>query len=239
MIKKAIQNLLNLLGVRVLRIDRRQVSSANQLNWLRNLKIKTIIDIGASKGNFSFEFHGIFPDAQIFAFEPLSDCFALVQKRMAGIPGFRAFNVALGDAAGSVTMHRSSYSGSSSLREMGRLHKELFPVTAGERPVAVSVDTLDHALEGYELREEILIKMDVQGFEDKVIAGGPGILRRARVVLVETSFRELYIGQPLFADVYRLLYELGFEYRGAWAPELKSPVDGTLLQQDSIFIRPV
>lgn len=207
------------------------------MKWLQDLDIRTIIDIGASKGSFSAEFHGIFPKAQIFAFEPLPDCFALVQKRMAGVPRFQAFNMALGDAEGSVTMHRSSYSGSSSLREMGDLHKDLFPVTAGQREVAVVVDTLDHALSGYHLQEPILVKIDVQGFEDKVIAGGAGVLGRAKVVLVETSFYELYTGQPLFDGVYCALRALGFEYHGSWAPELKSPIDGRLLQQDSVFVR--
>ena len=90
---------------------------------------------------------------------------------MAGIAGFQAFNIALGDVAGSVTMHRSSYSGSSSLREMGALHKDLLLVTAGQREVAVSVDTLDHALSGFNLQEPMLVKIDA-GFEDKVMDGG-------------------------------------------------------------------
>ncbi len=231
------KNIFGHIGLRISLIDRRQVSDANKLKWLRDFGIRTIIDIGASKGSFSAEFHGIFPDARIFAFEPLPDCFALVQKRMAGIAGFRAFNVALGDAAGSVTMHRSSYSGSSSLREMADLHKGTFPVTAGHRLVEVAVDTLDHALSGHEFAEPILVKIDVQGFEDKVITGGTGVLRRAKVVLVETSFYELYTGQPLFDGVYSALRDLGFEYHGSWAPELKSPVDGRLLQQDSVFVR--
>lgn len=236
-LKSLAKKVFGYFGLRLTLIDRRQVSDANRLKWLRDFQIKTIIDIGASKGSFSAEFLGIFPKAQIFAFEPLPDCFALVQKRMAGVPRFRAFNIALGDQAGSVTMHRSSYSGSSSLREMGELHKNLFPVTAGQREVAVAVDTLDHALSGFNLQEPILVKIDVQGFEDKVIAGGLGILGRAQVVLVETSFYELYKGQPLFDGVYEALKNLGFEYHGSWAPELKSPIDGRLLQQDSVFVR--
>jgi FkbM family methyltransferase len=236
-VEKFIQNCFRFFGLRISRIDKRQVSDADKLKWLRDFQIKTIIDIGASKGSFSAEFHGIFPDAHIYAFEPLLDCFALVQKRMLGVERFHAFNIALGDSSGSSMMHRSSYSGSSSLREMGSLHKNLFPVTAGQREVGVVVDTLDHALHGHSLQEPILVKIDVQGFEDKVIAGGVGILSRTSIVLVETSFYELYKGQPMFDGVYALLKNLGFEYHGSWAPELKSPIDGRLLQQDSVFVR--
>ena len=83
----------------------------------------------------------------------------------------------------------------------------------------------------------ILIKIDVQGSEDKVIRGGQKTLRRAKAVIVETSFTELYDGQPLFHDIYEGLRSLGFSYSGSWAPDLKNPLDGSHLQQDSIFVR--
>lgn len=236
-LKSLLKKILGFFGLRLSLVDHRQVSEANRLKWLRDFGFKTVIDIGASKGAFSAEFHAIFPEAEIFAFEPLPDCFELIRKRMAGIPRFRVFHTALGDSVGSVVMHRSSHSGSSSLREMGQMHKDLFPVTAGERPVTVSVDTLDRVMSGHVFSEPLLVKIDVQGFEDRVITGGAEVLRRTSVVLVETSFYELYKGQPLFDGVYDLLKNLGFEYRGSWAPELKSPVDGRLLQQDSIFVR--
>lgn len=236
-LKRRIQRIIRFFGLRISFIDRKQVPEEHRFKWLQDLHINTIIDIGASKGKAAEEFHRLFPEAAIFSFEPLPDCFAHTQERMKHVPGFHAFNVALGDAPGTVMMHRSSYSGCSSLREMADLHKDLFPMTAGEQLVSVPVQTLDDALTGYDLVENIFVKMDVQGFEDKVIAGGPEILARARVVLIETSFRELYRGQPLFDDVYQLLKRHGFVYHGSWAPELKSPIDGALLQQDSIFIR--
>ena len=233
-IEKAIQRAFNVFGLRISIVSRHVLDR----RWLEGVNIRTVIDIGASKGRAAEEFHMLFPEAYIYSFEPLPDCFAMTQERMKQVRRFKAFNIALGDSLGEVVMHRSSYSLSSSLRPMANLHKELFPVTAGQKPLIVTVDTLDHALSGYNLEENIFVKIDVQGFEDKVIAGGSNILRRASVILIETSFQELYSGQPLFDDVYRLLRELGFEYHGSWAPELKSPVDGQLLQQDSVFIRP-
>jgi len=56
------------------------------------------------------------------------------------------------------------------------------------------------------------------------------------VCSIETSFQELYEGQPLFSDIYELLTRRGFNYSGSWA-ELTNPLDGAHLQQDSIFIR--
>jgi len=232
-VEKKIQAFFSMFGLYV----SRSAGGVHDRRWLRHMGIRTVIDIGASKGRFSYEFHRIFPHAQIYAFEPLPDCFALMQERMKDVPRFHAFNIALGDTPGTVTMQRSSYSGSSSLRQMADLHKNLFPITAGQKPLVVAVDTLDHALSGYDLEEDIMVKMDVQGFEDKVLAGAVQTLQRVKLIIIEMSFKELYIGQPLFGDIYRLLTEQGFAYQGAWDPDFRSPQDGSSLQQDAVFIR--
>jgi hypothetical protein len=119
---------------------------------------------------------------------------------------------------------------------MTELHKEAFPFAAGEMTESVDVDTLDNVVGGLNLEDNILLKIDVQGYEHKVIMGSASILSRIKVIIIETSFHELYEGQPLFHDIYELLFEQGFVYAGSWW-ELKSPLDGLPLQQDSIFIR--
>jgi len=90
--------------------------------------------------------------------------------------------------------------------------------------------------QGLDFEDNILLKVDVQGYEHKVIDGSRNILNMVKVIIIETSFHELYEGQPLFAEIYELLNRLGFVYSGSWG-ELKSPLDGAPLQQDSIFIR--
>jgi FkbM family methyltransferase len=69
-------------------------------------------------------------------------------------------------------MHKNEFSDSSSLLEMADLHKQAFPFTARETLETVAVKRLDEAVEGLPLQDDILIKMDTQGYEDRVIAGG-------------------------------------------------------------------
>ncbi len=237
-IKKLIKSFFRGFGIKIGRISKNELSEEKKIEWFKNIDFKTIIDVGASKGNFSLQFHGIFLQAQIYAFEPLTDCFELTKNKLDGVANFKAFNIALSDFKGQSNFFRSSYSGASSLIKMSSFQKEIFPVTAGEAMQDISVDTMDNVLGEIQLDEPILIKLDVQGTEDKVIRGGKIIFSMAKAVIAETSFRRLYDGQPLFNDICRLLEDLGFRYAGIWGEgDFRSPIDGQPLQQDSIFIR--
>jgi hypothetical protein len=119
---------------------------------------------------------------------------------------------------------------------MEELHKQNFPFTAGESTETVKVQRLDDCVSQLRLENEILIKLDVQGAEDKVIGGGRKLFQRAKVLIVETSMDSLYEGQPLFADILKLLESLQFKYKGALS-QSSSLLDGSVLYADSIFVR--
>jgi FkbM family methyltransferase len=154
---------------------------------------------------------------------------------MRGAARFQAFNLALGDQAGELTFYRSSHAPSSSFLPMAQAHKGAFPTAADARPVTVKMERLDTVAGQLAIADPLLVKLDVQGYEGHVLAGGEQTIRRAALVIVETSFLPLYAGQPLFADVYRLLTGWGFTYAGALA-QLPHPEDGRLMQEDSLFI---
>lgn len=198
--------------------------------------ITIILDIGANNGEFSKEVFAHIPHAEVYAFEPLSDCFATMQKALGHNPRFHGLNTALGDTTGQTTIQRSSFHPSSSLRTMAALHKTLYPKTAGAETETIRIARLDDIAKDIRLSGNLMIKLDVQGYEDRVIAGGTEIFKKASLVLIETSFVELYEGQPLFGDIHDQLKALGFSYRGA-AAEHRNQKTGELLYQDSIFVR--
>jgi FkbM family methyltransferase len=204
-------------------------------DWLKNLRIRTVLDIGANTGQFAAEMRSILPGAAIYSFEPLRDAYASLLSQMKREPAFKAFNFALGDVDAKTLIHRSRYSPSSSLLPMLELHKSAWPHTdeVGTEEIEVrQLDTLDLFLE-----PSVLVKMDVQGFEDRVIAGGRTTINAAACVITEVSFQMLYEGQPLFNDIYRMLRAMGFEFGGHWG-QLPNPNDGRPLQADAIFIKP-
>src|SRR5437868_3194933 len=58
--------------------------------WFAQQKISTVLDIGANAGQFAFAIHAACPEARIYSFEPLPDCFKRLQERMTGVKNFEA-----------------------------------------------------------------------------------------------------------------------------------------------------
>ncbi len=240
-IKRAVKSALKSLGYSLAPIPaekdyRFHPRPEDEHKWIQSMGIRTILDVGAHSGESAVEFHGIFPQAMIYSFEPLRDCFLELEGKLAGHPLQKSFNVALGDVAGQGTIHRSEFSQSSSLLEMGDMHKGAYPFTAGEKIETIEIQTLDALAPQLKLDSEVLLKIDTQGFEKSVLIGAERTLSLVKVIIVETSFGELYKGQPRFPEIYQWLEERGFEYRGSW-DQFQSPRDGMPLQQDGIFMR--
>jgi FkbM family methyltransferase len=212
-------------------------SEEDRFKWAQNLNIKTIIDVGACTGGFALEICEILPQAKIYSFEPLIDSFRQLNKNLSQKAKFEAFNLALGDKKGKERIYHNEFSPCSSLLKAGAVLNQQLPFTQNFSEEIITVDTLDNVAENLDLEQNILVKMDVQGFEDKVIRGGMNVLQRTKLIIVETSFREIYKDQPLFSDIYHILVdELGFSYGGSWSQQ-KSPIDGSPFQEDSIFIK--
>ena len=203
---------------------------------LKHHSIQTVLDIGANDGEWSAEMRRLFPRTQVYAFEPLADRYEGLAARFKGDARFRAFNVALGEQNSETEIERSSFHPSSSLLHMSDLHKELYPKSKNIKKEKIMLRRLDSFDKEVTLAPDILIKLDVQGFEDKVILGGENIFKQAKIIICETSFVQLYEGQPLFGDIHEQLGRLGFAYRGNCS-EHYSKKTGERIYEDSVFLR--
>lgn len=214
----------------------RYIKQPDKLSWLQSFNIKTVIDVGANTGQFKREIREKLPDAFIYSFEPIRECFEKLKEEERTDKIFMAFNFALGESNTVSIINKSSYTLSSSLLSMSNIHKEAFPHTKDSTPETIEVRRMDDALKDINMDREILIKIDTQGYEDRVIRGGVGTLAKAKVLIVENSFVPLYENQPLFGDIYKALTELGFTYHGALHQKLDSK-SGEILFEDSLFVR--
>lgn len=247
LIKELLKKLFLFLGLKITRRNSGLLAVSNKFvyqfepthqdkfNWIERMNIKTVVDVGSHQGEFASELYPILPNAKFYCFEPLRSNFIELQSNL-NLPNFKLFNLAVGDKPGNMEMYHNDFSPSSSILKCSELHKETFPFAGVEQLEKIEINSLDEIFKDIELEDDILLKIDVQGYEDKVLNGSENILERVKVVVVETSFRELYEGQVLFVDIYEFLSKRGFVYSGS-LEELKSPSDGIPLQQDSLFIK--
>ena len=207
-----------------------------EYNWLKNYNFKTILDIGANEGQFADKMLLLFPDAVIYSFEPIPETFVLLQKNFENVKRLKTINLALGDSTGEISFNKNEYTPSSSLLTLSEKHVESFDYAVKTNPITVKIDKLDNVMSSEKLDFPLLIKIDVQGFEDKVIKGGLEIIKKADLILCEVSFAELYKGQLLFAEIYEMLRDLGYTYAGS-IEQLRSPESNRILQADAVFIK--
>lgn len=207
-----------------------------QAPFLQNAGYRTVLDIGANIGQFALAARAAFPDARLYSFEPLPDCFEQLQRNLVGTPSFQAFNCGLGSQEGELEFERSEFSASSSFLRMASIHRREFPATVRATKVKVAVRRLDDMAAALHLAEPMLAKIDVQGYEREVLRGGERLLRRAQTIILESSLETLYESQPLFNEVHQALVGLGFRYAGNF-DQVSSPIDGRILQVDGIYQR--
>src|SRR5204863_5653458 len=130
------------------------------------------------------------------------------------IPALTIHQLALADEPGRETFFENGYGPASSLLRISDLSKSAFPETDRESATTVKVARLDDVLDASSLERDVLIKIDVQGVEDRVIRGGRAVFSAAKIVLIEMSFTAMYDRQPLFEEVHTLLEECGLRLAG-------------------------
>jgi len=194
---------------------------------------RTVIDVGANRGQFLLVAARRFPAAALLGFEPLPaprDVLRRVMPRPV-----RLFEVALSDRAGVATFHVSRADDSSSLLPISDQQVSTFPGTDEVAQVQVTTARLDEVLTAADLEPPVLLKIDAQGGELAVLAGAGGLLASIATVLVECSFAELYQGQPTADEVIHFLHD--HAYRLHSVGPVTTTSGGRPVQADLVFER--
>jgi len=213
-----------------------QVRRLREPLYLRDFDIQTVLDIGANTGQFARRIRSHLPAAIIHSFEPLPAAYRQLQKVSQGDGRLYAHPIALGDADGDAQLIESTFTPSSSLLTMTENHTRAFPFATTAGTVRVPLARLDTWAAKHRLQGPLLIKLDVQGYEDRVLRGGARTVAEVQVLIVETSFTELYRDQMLFDGIHAFLTNLGFRCAG-FLDLFQDPRSGATLQADAVFLR--
>ncbi len=230
--KKYINFFLKFFGL-VLKKNRKEIGP---FIFLKEYNIKTVIDVGANIGQFASEIRAVLPNTFIYSFEPMKECFSSLVNTNKEDKNFKAFNFALGDSNCEMNIKKNSYAPSSSILDNSDLANKTFPYTKDFSEEKIVIKTLDSISSNLKIQNDVLLKIDVQGFEKQVLIGADKFLDNVKFIIIENSFFELYKGQALFDEIYNILNKKGFSYFGGLQTK-KHPESGRILFEDSLFIR--
>ena len=140
-----------------------------------------ILDVGANIGDYTAACLEVSSNIQIRSFEPSPFTSQLLRQRFAHLDSVQVFELALGAEPGTRVLYSDKIgSGMASLKKRRLDHHQIF---FSETEV-VSVVTLDEWCKSNNFIPN-LIKLDVEGHELDVLAGGKGTLRDVDVVQFE------------------------------------------------------
>ncbi len=213
-------------------------SPSLSLLGLHKMKIRTIIDVGANTGQFAQSISQPFPSAKLYCFEPLPGPYSNLSEWADRQKGrVVAFNLALGDEEKEIDMFlHETHTPSSSILHTTKINDRQYPFTKKQSKICVRQTTLDSAFnsEDFELEPDILIKVDVQGYENRVIAGGRSTFTAASACILEICIDHLYEGQADFEELFLMLRDLNYQYAGNLSQVYGD--DGHCVYIDALFI---
>lgn len=237
LVKPVAERAAGMMGMRIA-----PASQAPAAAWLglSKLPIRTVLDIGACSGGFAQEILSPrFPNAVIHSFEPSPEAFPHLNAKAEASGGRHiAHNFGLGEMAETLTLHSAVDAlPASSLLPSTAENTAAFPQVAKTQNFTVQIKVLDDVAAALSptITDGVLVKIDVQGFEDRVIRGGRKTIAQALAVIVEIQNAYLYDGQPTFRDIFMELDALGFSFAGVL--DQHTGTGGQVLYYDAIFVK--
>jgi FkbM family methyltransferase len=196
----------------------------------RSVRFDFVLDIGASTGVWSYVVSKLFPEARFVLVDPLASRYDQVARRhlAKAIPRVEAVEAAVSNRPGKATFNVPPDLYGGSLLEPADFRSY--------EPVEVPVTTVDEIARDRRLVGRGLLKADVQCAEHLVLQGAQELLAHVDAIVLELSLVRFHPEARTLVEMVNTLEGLGFRYfddAGCW----RSPVDGTLLQKDVLFVR--
>jgi FkbM family methyltransferase len=242
MITGALEGLLrrtaNRLGIDIHRYRPEILGSDRLTAMLASHGVDLVFDVGANTGQFGWSLRQAGYEGRLVSFEPLSSAYARLRRAAQGDGRWEiAPRVAIGDHEGEIEMRIARNSVSSSALDMLDIHATAAPDSGYVGKERVCVSRLDTLARGYlEPGSVPFIKIDTQGYEDRVLNGATELLGKVRGLQLELSLVPLYEGQQLFDVLVERLSAMGFSIWAIW-PGFCDPGSGRMLQVDATFFR--
>jgi FkbM family methyltransferase len=170
-----------------------------------------LIDVGANVGNFTARAMAVYPDLQAMCIEPAQANFTRLAKRFEGNRAVTLHQAAASDQPSTSRMYIGRSDSLFSLEKYTPEGDKAFNIRDGSYAATEEIvcETLD-SIRMDPGQRTVLLKIDVQGHEEKALAGASKVLPMVDVAIIECSFANEYEGvPPSFAGVTQKLAAAG------------------------------
>ncbi|MEQ7868428.1 FkbM family methyltransferase [Xanthomonas sp. WHRI 8393] len=170
-----------------------------------------VLDVGAHRGESIRYFKSIYPDCQLYSFEPDPQNFAALEEVAAQFGG-KAVCLALGEKEEVSQYYRQGISHLGGLLPINAdsIDSLGYARQASNEQIAVRKTTLDNACAELGISHAHILKIDVQGFERQVLEGAKAILQHTDCAVIEIGLYDFYGKTTSFVDVVNLMQAAGF-----------------------------
>ena len=178
-------------------------------------KSPQILEAGAFNGKDTYAMAQFWPEATIYAFEPVPEIFATLCMQTQQCANVHCYPLALSNRNGVATFYNAQYihkpnklcpAGSLLAPKERLLHSSIiYPKTS-----SVPTITLDDWALGNSIERLDFIWLDLQGHELAVLQAGTQILKSVTLLYLEVNFIEAYYEQPHAQTIKEWLETQGF-----------------------------
>ena len=165
--------------------------------------VKTIIDVGASVGDYSKACKSVFPKAEIHAFEPNPKALnSLKNKRF-----LKIYDYALTNKNGVFSFNfDEKWDSTSSLLDYGKNNRRFGADINKIKVKGKRFDALN-----IELKRPCFVKIEVEGAEQRVLEGFGEKLKNVDVLNVAFEFKDTFVGKTKLSEIALLTEKAGFK----------------------------
>ncbi|MGI9175528.1 MAG: FkbM family methyltransferase [Rhodothermales bacterium] len=223
------------LDVRV--YDFKNAPMARRMALLQHHGIGVVLDVGANMGQYAQSLRRNGYRGRIVSFEPMAAAFQMLQAHAQADPAWEAVHFGLGAAEEEATIHIAQNPQCSSLLAPLPRYLEASPAPTLVGDEAIRIQPLDTVFSKYVREgERGFLKLDVQGYERRVLEGAQASLPHIAGVQLELSLVPLYEGGPVLEEMLAYLAGQGFTLMSI-EPTASHPRTGQQLQVDGVFFR--
>lgn len=236
-IKHTFQNILKKQGLKISQFP--EPEKRRRFKIMQYFNIDLVLDIGANIGSYGKELREMGYKGRIISFEPTESAYQILSKKCQIDTDWDCQKIALGFDTGTTKINISRNSKSSSILKILPLSIESAPDSQFVKKEDITIKRLDDIFwEICKPENNVMLKIDTQGYEEMVLKGAEESLDRIDVIQLELSFEPLYEKEKTFFEMVQVMDKLGYEmYSLETELSFTNPETGKLLQVDCIFCR--